>query len=136
MLRCTVEQGIVTSLKEAQATMRIRDCNPKAGERALARCKLETREPGTYELRGLDSYPHGGMGGIIALRVAQDGKRLLDHDMAAEAFTGELNVLIEVANPAEPPEVEIEVVALSTTSGPAWGCATPVRFQIAEYAGP
>jgi hypothetical protein len=130
-LSCMVQRGSLTTLDEWIATVRTLRQDPGPGDAAVAACELSgTGAPKALALRVLDDYSSGGLAGHMIQRVEVDGAEVFRHDIAQEPGTGWASIPLGEVGPATKRRVVIEVRALTSDPGSAWGEAARTSFQI------
>ncbi len=139
-LDCTMERGLLADLDTGTATLATLAVDPHPGDTAEAVC-LYTRQPGEppARLQVEDGYAPGGLPGRMRIEVTVDGVRRLDHDLAAEPWTGWLDVPLDAAPPSAVPDarhtVRVALIAVHPDPGAAWGRAARTAFRLAPREG-
>jgi hypothetical protein len=133
-LRCVLGEGLLAYITWGEATIRPLHVEPAPGERAVARCAVETRRTARLAFEYEDAYGLGNLPGRVIQSVEVDGLAAERHDIAAEAWTGWRQVPLGVMQPGEVRNVVLAVTAAAPDRGWAWGLAAATRFRVASLA--
>jgi hypothetical protein len=132
-LDCVVRRGRLTALGNSEAALEPLRPDPAPGETATAVCTLTGKgEPAPLVLQVQDTYAPGGLPGRMAQRVEVDGAEVLEHDLAAEPWTGWTNVPLGEVGAGTRKRVVVEVTALAPNPGAGWGPAANTWFRLAR----
>jgi hypothetical protein len=91
---------------------------------------LEPYQEGSYMLVVKDSYRNGGYPDKVLLLVTTPEAILIRHDLAASAFSGDIEVSLGHYVPGERKSVRIDLLAVRPEPGTMWGATTPVEIRV------
>lgn len=131
-LTCEVANGKLLVLEPASFVLQPMERDPRPGEAASARCRLDAVGPGVAVLEVEDAYPAGGLPGRMLQRVDIDGREVWRHDLAADAWQGSSRV--PLGSPPGPAgrSVVLRLVAIAPELDAAWGWAAASRVSLAS----